>query len=99
MNIITVSQLNRYVAYKLKEDNNLRNISLKGEISNFKYYPSSGHCYFNLKDADSVIKAVMFNGDAKSLKFNPEDGMQVIVSADVGFYEKRSEERRVGKEC
>lgn len=88
MEYITVTQLNNYVSYKLKEDSNLKNINLKGEISDFKMYPSSGHCYFSLKDSDSIVRAVMFANAAKSLDFKPENGMQVTVVADAGLYEK-----------
>ena len=58
---LTVSQINSYINKKLKMDVNLRNIYIKGEISNFKTYPS-GHSYFTLKDKNSQIPAVMFKG-------------------------------------
>ena len=59
MAVLTVSQINRYMASRVREDGNLKHFMIKGEISNFAA-PSSGHLYFSLKDADSVIKAVMF---------------------------------------
>lgn len=85
MNVLTVSQLNRYISYKLKEDQKLRGIFLKGEISNFK---NAGHLYFTLKDSDSLIKAVMFKSSASGLKFIPENGQSVIVMGSVSVFER-----------
>ena len=59
MLILTVSQLNRYISFKIKDDKKLNGILLKGEISNFKAH-RSGHFYFTLKDGESSLKAVMF---------------------------------------
>ena len=67
---LTVSQINAYINKKLKFDNNLKNIYIKGEISNFKTYPS-GHSYFTLKDENSQIPAVMFKGRKRFLEFEP----------------------------
>ena len=83
----TVSQINAYINRKLKTDVNLRNIYIKGEISNFKTYPS-GHSYFTLKDKTSQIPAVMFKGRKHSLKFQPENGMKVIIKGKIEVYEK-----------
>ncbi len=85
---MTVTQVNRYAAFKLKEDKNLKGILVSGEISNFKYYSSSGHMYFTLKDAESSIRSVMFRNYASQLRFMPENGMNVIVKANVQVYEK-----------
>ena len=85
MNILTVSQLNRYISYKLKEDQKLRGIFLKGEISNFK---NAGHLYFTIKDNDSLIKAVMFKSNAQNLKFIPENGQSVIAMGSVSVFER-----------
>lgn len=85
---MTVTQVNRYIAFKLKEDKSLKGIIVSGEISNFKYYASSGHMYFTLKDNESSIKAVMFRSYASQLRFMPESGMKVIVTASVQVYEK-----------
>ncbi len=84
----TVSQINSYINRKLKLDGNLRNIYIKGEISNYKTY-SSGHSYFTLKDENSQISAVIFkmNKD-RFLKFEPKNGMQVIVKGKIEVYEK-----------
>ena len=84
---LTVSQINAYINKKLKFDNNLKNIYVKGEISNFKTYPS-GHSYFTLKDKNSQIPAVMFKGRRRYLKFEPENGMKVIVKGKIEVYER-----------
>ena len=82
----TVSQINAYINKKLKQDVNLKNIYVKGEISNYKTYPS-GHSYFTLKDKKSQISAVMFKGSKRFLKFEPKNGMKVIVKGKVEVYE------------
>ena len=84
---LTVSQVNAYINKKLKMDVNLRNIYIKGEISNYKTYPS-GHSYFTLKDEASQIPAVMFKGRKASLKFKPENGMKVIIKGKIEVYER-----------
>lgn len=84
---LTVSQINAYINRKLKFDNNLKNVYVKGEISNFKTYPS-GHSYFTLKDEKSQIPAVMFKGRKHSLKFQPENGMKVIIKGKIEVYER-----------
>ena len=83
----TVSQINAYINKKLKMDVNLRNIYIKGELSNYKTYPS-GHSYFTLKDEKSQIPAVMFKGRKHGLKFQPEDGMKVIIKGKIEVYER-----------
>lgn len=83
----TVSQINTYINKKLKMDVNLRNIYIKGELSNYKTYPS-GHSYFTLKDEKSQIPAVMFKGRKHGLKFQPEDGMKVIIKGKIEVYER-----------
>ena len=86
MSIITVSQLNRYLASKVSGDTHLKNFMIRGEISNFTA-AASGHCYFSLKDEGSVIRAVMFKRMASSLVFQPENGMRVIATAGLNIYE------------
>lgn len=86
--IITVSQLNYYVKSLMENDAHLNNIIVTGEISNLTDHYSSGHIYFSLKDDKSVIRAVMFAGSARSLKFKPEEGMKVIAVGRVSLYEK-----------
>ena len=85
---ITVSQLNRYIKFILCEDPKLRGVYVKGEISNFSRNYRSGHCYFSIKDADASVKAVMFKTTADRIRFDIEDGMSVIVRADVSLYER-----------
>ncbi len=87
MAILTVSQINRYMASKIRDDHNLQRFMIKGEISNFTAH-RSGHFYFSLKDPESVIKAVMFRGMASRLRFMPENGMHVIISAGLTVYER-----------
>lgn len=86
--ILTVSQLNRYLAFKLKEDIKLKNILIEGEISGFINHARTGHFYFTLKDNSSAIKVVMFNSFSARLKFMPENGMKVIVSGSIQVFER-----------
>ncbi len=88
MNIkyVTISDLNRYIKAKFDMDTHLNRVYLKGEISNFKHH-TRGHFYFTLKDENSRIAAVMFASSAKSVAFEPEDGMKVLVSGHIALYE------------
>ena len=88
MTIITVSQLNRYIASRLKEDELLHPLYIKGEITDFKIHYASGHLYFSVKDKEARIKAVMFSAAASKLRFEPENGMNAIFTADLRMYEK-----------
>ncbi len=88
MSILTVSQLNKIVAFKINSDVKLKSIMIEGEISNFVNHFKSGHLYFSLKDEKSSVKAVMFAQNAKKLKFSPYDGLKVIISASVEVYEQ-----------
>lgn len=83
---ITVSQLSRYLKFKFDNDNNLANIFLKGEISNFKLH-TRGHLYFTIKDENSRINAIMFASQANKLNFIPSDGMKIMVTGRVSVYE------------
>ena len=85
-NYITITALSRYLKYKFDNDQNLTNVYLKGEISNFKAH-TRGHYYFTLKDEDSRINAVMFSSSVKNCKFMPMDGMKVLVTGKVTVYE------------
>lgn len=87
MTELTVSQVNFFVKSLLEGDGRLSNILVAGEISNFTDHYRSGHLYFSLKDEKSVLKAVMFSGSAKRLKFRPVDGMKVLVRGRVSVYE------------
>ena len=82
----SVSQLNEYVKMTLESAPVLRDVYLKGEISNFKSNYSSGHLYFSLKDESSSIKAVMFRSYASRLKFRAESGMKVVVHGRISAY-------------
>lgn len=83
---ITVTQLTRYIKYKIDNDVNLNEVFLKGEISNFKAH-SRGHYYFTLKDEGSRINAIMFASSTKNLKFMPQDGMKVLVTGKISVFE------------
>ena len=84
---ISVTSLNKYIKSLLENDITLAGVSVKGELSNFKRH-SSGHCYMTLKDETSAIGAVMFRGAADKLRFNPENGMKVIVTGRISVYER-----------
>ncbi|MBR6792190.1 MAG: exodeoxyribonuclease VII large subunit [Ruminococcus sp.] len=88
MPVLTVSQINRYLSFRLKEDKNIQGIMVKGEISDYVRNYRSGHVYFTLKDKESSLKAVMFSSSASRLKFEPEDGMSVILSGSIAVYER-----------
>ena len=84
-NIIAVSQVNEYIKFLLDRDELLGNICVRGELSNYKVYPS-GHHYFTLKDAEGALRCVMFRSSAQRLRFRPENGMQVIASGRVTVF-------------
>ena len=86
--VLSVSDINTYVKAVLTSDERLKFVRIKGEISNFKAYPS-GHFYFSLKDKESVISAVMFNNYAKRIAFSPKNGDEVVVLASVDAYVPR----------
>ena len=83
---ISVSQLTKYIKYKIDNDQHLQDVFLKGEISNFKAH-TRGHFYFTLKDENSRINAVMFQTRASSIPFTPADGMNVLITGKVSVYE------------
>ena len=82
---LKISELNNYIKSVLDKDTFLNKVYLKGEISNFKNH-TRGHLYFTLKDDTSRISAVMFQSSAVKLTFNPEDGMNVLVSGRISAY-------------
>ena len=84
---ITVTDLNKYIKDKLAEDENLSNVFVKGEISNYKHH-YTGHLYFTLKDENSLIKCIMFKGYAERLKFEPKDGMKIVLYGSVAVFER-----------
>lgn len=83
---LTVSALTKYIKYKFDHDHNLEEVLLEGEISNFKHN-SRGHFYFTLKDENAAISVTMFSSFAKTVKFEPQDGMKVFVKGNVTVYE------------
>ncbi len=83
--IYTITQINEYIRAQMDEDELLANVAVKGEISNYKLYPS-GHHYFTLKDENSALKCVMFKGNAMRLRFRPENGMQILAMGRVTVY-------------
>lgn len=85
-NYITVGQLNNYLRRKFEADTNLDHVYIKGEISNCKLH-SRGHLYFSLKDETSVISAIMFQGNASTLNFEPKEGTKVFAEGKVTIYE------------
>ena len=76
--ILAVSQINAYIKQLLDSDSLLQELCIRGEISNYKVYPS-GHHYFTLKDSAGALRCVMFRGSASTLRFRPENGMQVLA--------------------
>jgi len=85
--VLTVTQLNTYVKSQFEGDQNLANVFVTGEISNFTDQYRSGHLYFSLKDARCAVRAVMFARSAARLRFRPGDGMKVIARGRVSVYE------------
>ena len=83
--VLSISQLNEYIRGKLDGDALLNGIAVRGEISNYKVYPS-GHHYFTLKDESSALKCVMFKGNAIRLRFRPDNGMKVIAMGKISVY-------------
>ena len=83
--VLSVGQLNDYIKACLDGDPHLRSIAIRGELSNYKMYPS-GHHYFTLKDETGAVKCVMFKSSAARLRFRPENGMKVIAMGSVTVY-------------
>ena len=83
--VLSVGQLNDYIKTRLDGDPYLRNVAIRGELSNYKMYPS-GHHYFTLKDENGAMKCVMFKSSAMRLRFRPENGMKVIAMGSVTVY-------------
>ena len=77
--ILTPSQVGQYLKTMMDRDQLLSRLLVRGELSNYKMYPS-GHHYFTLKDGEGALRCVMFRSDAQSLRFRPENGMQVIAA-------------------
>ena len=84
-NVLSITQLTEYIRGRLDDDPFLGQVAVRGEISNYKVYPS-GHHYFTLKDERAALKCVMFKGNAMRLRFRPDNGMKVIAMGKVTVY-------------
>ena len=84
-NVLSITQLNEYIRGRMDSDQLLAQVAVRGEISNYKQYPS-GHHYFTLKDEGSALRCVMFKGNAMRLRFRPENGMKIIAMGKVSVY-------------
>ena len=82
---ISVTELNNYIKGLVEQDAMLANVCVRGELSNYKIYPS-GHHYFTLKDSESSLRCVMFKSSASKLRFRPESGMGVTAWGRVAVY-------------
>ena len=84
-NVLSITQLNEYIRGRMDADPLLAQVAVRGEISNYKLYPS-GHHYFTLKDESGALKCVMFKGNAMRLRFRPENGMKIIAMGKVSVF-------------
>lgn len=89
-NVYSVGQISEYIANMFQQDFMLKNISIKGEVSNCTYH-STGHIYFTIKDANGVLKGVMFAGNRKNLQFRLKEGDQVVVTGSIESYKFSSQ--------
>lgn len=83
--VLSVGQINEYIRTRMDSDTNLSGLAIRGEISNYKVYPS-GHHYFTLKDETASLKCVMFRGSAAGLKFRPENGMKIVAMGRITVF-------------
>ena len=83
--ILSVTQINQYIQSVMDNDALLLNLAVRGEVSNYKIYPS-GHHYFTIKDENAALRCVMFRGNAMRLRFKPESGMQVVALGKISVY-------------
>lgn len=83
--ILTITQINEYIRAMMDNDRLLTSLAVKGEISNYKVYPS-GHHYFTLKDESAALRCVMFKGNALRLRFRPENGMKIVAIGRIAVY-------------
>lgn len=83
--ILSITQVTEYIRAQMDHDPLLRSVVVRGEISNYKLYPS-GHHYFTLKDENAALKCVMFKGSAFRLRFRPENGMKIIAAGKISVY-------------
>ena len=85
LRVLSVSQISQYIKGQMDRDEVLSGVLVRGEISNYKLYPS-GHHYFTLKDGQSALRCVMFRADALRMRFRPENGMQVIAAGRITVF-------------
>lgn len=85
---LTVSELTKYISRKFEYDPYLERVYLKGEISNYNSRRRGMHQYFNIKDEQAIISAVLFAGNARKIQFDLEEGMSVMVEGRVSVYER-----------
>ena len=83
--VLSISQINEYIRAKMDSDPLLTGVAVRGEISNYKMYPS-GHHYFTLKDEGAALKCVMFKANASRLRFRPENGMKIIAVGRISVF-------------
>ena len=83
--VLSITQVNEYIRSMMDGDSLLTGLAVRGEISNYKVYPS-GHHYFTLKDEGGALKCVMFKSSAIRLRFHPENGMKVIAMGRITVY-------------
>lgn len=83
--ILSITQINEYIRSRMEADPMLGSVAVRGEISNYKIYPS-GHHYFTLKDEGGALRCVMFKGSAMRLRFRPENGMKVIAMGKISVF-------------
>lgn len=83
--VLSITQINEYIRNKMDSDALLNQVAVRGEISNYKMYPS-GHHYFTLKDEGSSLRCVIFKGNAMRLRFRPENGMKVIALGKITVF-------------
>ncbi|RKD25584.1 exodeoxyribonuclease VII large subunit [Ammoniphilus oxalaticus] len=95
--IFSVGDINRYLKHTLETDDQLQNVWVRAEISNFTHH-SRGHMYFTLKDEDGVLKAVMFAGSNRYLKFIPKNGTKVLARGNITVYEQGGQYQLIARE-
>ena len=85
--VLSITQINEYIRNMMDKDGLLSSVAVRGEISNYKVYPS-GHHYFTLKDDGAALKCVIFRGNATRLRFRPDNGMQVLATGKITVYHR-----------
>ncbi|MDR1159803.1 MAG: exodeoxyribonuclease VII large subunit [Syntrophomonadaceae bacterium] len=89
VNYLSVGQINNYIGELLERDDITASCCIKGEISGYKYYRQSGHMYFNLQDENGSLNCVMFKSSNRSLRFKPQDGMEVLAYGRISVFTKQ----------